>query len=131
MSARCVFAHASATSSTGMEGFMSQEVSSPLRKAITSTDFRSGSMSARITPAAWPARTLSAYCSRTMSYDETWVVVGGNLTFQAGDEQVSAGPGDIVVVPPELPHKFTNDGPGPANLVCVHANPTFITEWLE
>jgi mannose-6-phosphate isomerase-like protein (cupin superfamily) len=64
-------------------------------------------------------------------YDETWVVVAGNLTFQAGDEQLSAGPGDIVIVPPELPHKFTNNGPGPANLVCVHANPTFVTEWLE
>jgi mannose-6-phosphate isomerase-like protein (cupin superfamily) len=64
-------------------------------------------------------------------YDETWVVVAGNLTFQAGDEQLSAGPGDIVIVPPELPHKFTNNGPGPANLVCVHASPTFVTEWLE
>src|ERR1700760_2140346 len=64
-------------------------------------------------------------------YDETWVVIAGNLTFHAGDEQLSAGPGDIVIVPPELPHKFTNDGPGPANLVCVHANPTFVTEWLE
>jgi mannose-6-phosphate isomerase-like protein (cupin superfamily) len=64
-------------------------------------------------------------------YDETWVVIAGNLTFQAGDEQLSAGPGDIVIVAPELPHKFTNDGPGPAHLVCVHANPTFVTEWLE
>ena len=64
-------------------------------------------------------------------YDETWVVVDGNLTFQAGDEQFQAGPGDIVIVPPRTPHKFTNNGPGRANLVCIHANPTFETEWLE
>ena len=64
-------------------------------------------------------------------YDETWVVIAGNLTFQAGQEQLEAGPGDIVIVPPDTPHKFTNRGPGQAQLVCIHANPTFQTEWLE
>ena len=28
-------------------------------------------------------------------------------------------------------HKFTNDGPGGSKLVCIHASPTFTTEWLE
>jgi mannose-6-phosphate isomerase-like protein (cupin superfamily) len=65
------------------------------------------------------------------TYDETWVVNEGNLLFQAGDEQLEAGPGDIVIVPAETPHKFTNRGPGRANLVCIHANPTFETDWLE
>lgn len=64
-------------------------------------------------------------------YDETWVILEGNLTFQAGDERLAAGPGDIVIVPAETPHKFTNDGPGRSNLVCIHAHPTFSTEWLE
>jgi mannose-6-phosphate isomerase-like protein (cupin superfamily) len=64
-------------------------------------------------------------------YDETWFVQDGNVTFQAGDERYRAGPGDVVVVPPGVPHKFTNGGPGPCNLVCIHASPTFITEWLE
>lgn len=64
-------------------------------------------------------------------YDETWVVIEGNLTFQAGQERLSAVPGDIVIVPPETPHKFTNDGPGPSKLVCIHASPTFETTWLE
>jgi mannose-6-phosphate isomerase-like protein (cupin superfamily) len=64
-------------------------------------------------------------------YDETWVVLDGNLTFQAGEEQLSAGPGDIVIVAPEVPHKFTNNGPAAANLVCIHANPTIVTDWLE
>jgi mannose-6-phosphate isomerase-like protein (cupin superfamily) len=64
-------------------------------------------------------------------YDETWVVIEGNLTFQAGEDQLDAGPGDIVIVSPETPHKFTNNGPARARLVCIHASPTFVTEWLE
>jgi mannose-6-phosphate isomerase-like protein (cupin superfamily) len=59
------------------------------------------------------------------------VVVEGNLTFQAGEEKLKAEAGDIVIVPPGAPHKFTNDGPGRSNLVCIHANPTMVTEWLE
>ncbi len=65
------------------------------------------------------------------SYDETWVVIDGNLTFQNGEERPKAGPGDIVIVPPGAPHKFVNDGPGRSHLVCIHANPTMVTEWLE
>jgi len=64
-------------------------------------------------------------------YDETWVVIAGHLTFQAGDERLAAGPGDVVIVPADTPHGFTNDGAGPSKLVCIHANPTFDTEWLE
>jgi mannose-6-phosphate isomerase-like protein (cupin superfamily) len=64
-------------------------------------------------------------------YDETWVVREGNLTFQCGEERLKAGPGDIVIIPPGAAHKFTNDGPGRSNLVCIHANPTMVTEWLE
>lgn len=64
-------------------------------------------------------------------YDETWVVQEGNLTFQVGEDEVKAGPGDIVIAPRGVPHKFTNDGPGRSNLVCIHASPTFIGEWLE
>ena len=40
-------------------------------------------------------------------------------------------PGDLVIVPPGVPHKFTNDGPEGSKLVCIHASPTFVTEWLE
>ena len=64
-------------------------------------------------------------------YDETWVVHAGSLTFQLGDERFRVGAGDIVIAPPDVPHKFTNDGPGASNMVCIHANPTMVTEWLE
>jgi quercetin dioxygenase-like cupin family protein len=64
-------------------------------------------------------------------YDETWVVIDGTVTFQAGEDRFRAAPGDIVIVPPGAPHRFTNDGPGRSNMVCIHANPTMVTEWLE
>jgi quercetin dioxygenase-like cupin family protein len=64
-------------------------------------------------------------------YDETWVVQEGSITFQLGDERQTAGAGDIVIAPPGVPHKFTNDGPGRSRLVCIHANPTMVTVWLE
>jgi mannose-6-phosphate isomerase-like protein (cupin superfamily) len=64
-------------------------------------------------------------------YDETWVVIEGVVTFRSGDELLAAGPGDIVIVPPQTPHGFTNEGPGRSKMVCIHASPTFATEWLE
>jgi mannose-6-phosphate isomerase-like protein (cupin superfamily) len=64
-------------------------------------------------------------------YDETWFVQEGQLTFPIDGQTLSADPGDIVIVPPNVPHKFTNNGPGRCKLICIHANPTFVTEWLE
>jgi quercetin dioxygenase-like cupin family protein len=64
-------------------------------------------------------------------YDETWVVEEGTVTFQSGDERFQARAGDVVIVPPDAPHKFVNDGPGASKMVCIHASPTFRTEWLE
>jgi quercetin dioxygenase-like cupin family protein len=64
-------------------------------------------------------------------YDETFVVEAGRLTFQLGEELHPAGPGDIVIVPANVPHRFSNDGPGRSKLVCIHASPRIIGEWLE
>ena len=64
-------------------------------------------------------------------YDETFVVEAGNVTFQLGDELHLARPGDVLIVPANVPHKFTNDGPGRSKLVCIHAAPKIIGEWLE
>jgi mannose-6-phosphate isomerase-like protein (cupin superfamily) len=65
------------------------------------------------------------------TYDETWVVLDGSLTFQLGEERFRVRTGDIVIAPPGVPHKFANDGPGPSKLVCIHASPALSTEWLE
>jgi hypothetical protein len=46
-----------------------------------------------------------------------------------GKSRASAG--QILIVPPNTPHKFTNLGPGPLETTDIHENGSFITEWLE
>jgi quercetin dioxygenase-like cupin family protein len=65
------------------------------------------------------------------AYDETWVVQEGNISFQVGDNRLNAGPGDVAIIPPGVPHRFVNDGPGRSRIVCIHASPTIVGEWLE
>lgn len=36
-----------------------------------------------------------------------------------------------MIVPPDIPHKFTNDGPRQSVMICIHSSPKFVTEWLE
>ena len=64
-------------------------------------------------------------------YSETWVVRSGTARFTAGGEELEAGPGDIVVVGAETPHKFVNAGSGQLDIVCIHASPVMIQENLE
>jgi mannose-6-phosphate isomerase-like protein (cupin superfamily) len=64
-------------------------------------------------------------------YSETWIVRSGNARFTADGREVEAGPGDILVVGPETPHKFKNLGPGKLDVVCIHASPKMIQEELE
>jgi quercetin dioxygenase-like cupin family protein len=65
------------------------------------------------------------------TYDETWVVVAGEVSFQLGESVHRASPGDVVIAPPGVAHRFTVEGPERAMLVCIHANPTMQTEWLD
>ena len=65
------------------------------------------------------------------AYDETWVVQEGNISFQVGGNRLKAGPGDVAIIPPGVPHRFVNDGPGRSRIVCIHASPTIVGEWLE
>jgi mannose-6-phosphate isomerase-like protein (cupin superfamily) len=62
------------------------------------------------------------------AYDETWVIQEGTISFQVGDKCLRAGPGDIAIVPPGVPRKFTNESPGRAKIVCIHASPTIAGE---
>ena len=52
-------------------------------------------------------------------YDETFVILEGQVLVRVGDEALEGGPGDIVIGPAGTPHGFTNRGPGPARLVCL------------
>ena len=64
-------------------------------------------------------------------YSETWIVRSGRARFTADGQDIEAGPGDIAVVSPETPHKFKNIGVDRLELVCIHASPQIIQEWVK
>jgi mannose-6-phosphate isomerase-like protein (cupin superfamily) len=64
-------------------------------------------------------------------YSETWIVRSGRGLFTADGDELEAGPGDILVVGPETPHKFKSLGPERLDIVCIHASPRMIQESLE
>ena len=63
-------------------------------------------------------------------YEEVFIVLEGTASFVADDERAEAGAGDIVIVPPDTPHAFTNSGDTQLRQIDIHVNPTFVTEWL-
>ena len=64
-------------------------------------------------------------------YSETWIVRGGRAVFTADGEELEAGPGDIIVVSTDTPHKFKSLGPERLDIVCIHDSPKMIQENLE
>jgi mannose-6-phosphate isomerase-like protein (cupin superfamily) len=64
-------------------------------------------------------------------YPETWIVRSGSGRFTAGDDEIEAGPGDVVVVGAEVPHKFKGTGEGRLEATCIHPSPRIIQEDLE
>lgn len=63
-------------------------------------------------------------------YAETWFVQEGNVAFQAGTDQVDAGPGDIMVVEAGLPHGFRNTGSGRLKMMCIHDSAEIIQTFI-
>jgi mannose-6-phosphate isomerase-like protein (cupin superfamily) len=53
--------------------------------------------------------------------DDAFFLLDGELTFTVEDEEVVAGPGTFVLVPPGLQHTFRNDGDALVRMVNVHA----------
>lgn len=64
-------------------------------------------------------------------YPEIWVIAAGRALFTAGTQTFEAGPGDIVHVDADMPHKFVVTSEGPARMVCIHEAARFTTTWLE
>lgn len=61
-------------------------------------------------------------------YSETWIVKHGEAEFTVGEDVVQGYPGDILVAPADIPHRFVNAGAGRLELVCIHANETIVQE---
>jgi mannose-6-phosphate isomerase-like protein (cupin superfamily) len=64
-------------------------------------------------------------------YPETWIVRAGKGRFTAGEKEIEAGAGDVVVVGAEVPHKFKSAGDGRLEATCIHPSPRIIQEDLE
>lgn len=62
-------------------------------------------------------------------YSETFLVRKGTVLFSVGTSSFEASAGQIVVVPPGIPHGFTGASDG-VEMIDIHASPGFITEWL-
>jgi len=64
-------------------------------------------------------------------YSETGIVRSGRARITADGEDIEAGPGDIIVVTPETPHKFKNIGTDRLDIICIHASPQMIQIMLD
>jgi mannose-6-phosphate isomerase-like protein (cupin superfamily) len=56
----------------------------------------------------------------THPYEEIFVMLEGEATFNVGDATIEVGAGQIVVVPAGVPHKFVNSGSGRLRQVDIH-----------
>ena len=54
----------------------------------------------------------------------------GRCTFFVGDDEFEVGAGEIVIAPPDVPHRFVATGDGPLRQIDIHVSPRFVTEWL-
>jgi mannose-6-phosphate isomerase-like protein (cupin superfamily) len=64
-------------------------------------------------------------------YEEVFIVEEGEATFTIGNETIVVTGAQIVVGPPNVPHKFVNSGAGVLRQVDIHVSPKMITTWLE
>lgn len=64
-------------------------------------------------------------------YEETFIVLDGQVRFTLGEETLEATAGQIVVVPAWTPHKFVSTGAGRLRQISIHPAVRMETEWLE
>lgn len=64
-------------------------------------------------------------------YPEVFVIESGQATIQLGDDEIVASGGQIAIAPANVPHGFTNSGPGELRLTAIHGAARFDTEWLS
>jgi mannose-6-phosphate isomerase-like protein (cupin superfamily) len=60
-------------------------------------------------------------------YDEIFIITEGHAIFTVGAEKIEAGPGDVLMGPAGVPHKYKNVGPGRLSSIDIHCSP----EWIQ
>jgi len=65
--------------------------------------------------------------------DESFYMLEGNITFQAGGQTIHAKPGDFIHVPRGTVHSFKNEGKVPATALVIisPAGPTGMQQFFE
>jgi quercetin dioxygenase-like cupin family protein len=99
--------------------------------AIAAVEFEGGPYGAEVSffvgdlePGKGPGLHQHPYC-------ETCIVHSGQAEVTVDGEVVVAGAGDIVVIKPDTPHRFTAVGEERLVAVCIHASERFIIDWLR
>jgi quercetin dioxygenase-like cupin family protein len=64
-------------------------------------------------------------------YEEIFILLKGTATFRRGNDEIDAHEGQIVIVPPNTPHAFTNTGDERLLFVSIHPAPEMQQENLE
>jgi quercetin dioxygenase-like cupin family protein len=64
------------------------------------------------------------------AYEEIFSIEAGNATFTVDGAELEAGPGDIVIVPPDTAHRFVNSGTDDLRLTAIHNASRIVSEWL-
>ena len=64
-------------------------------------------------------------------YKEIFIIQEGISTFTVGPNRLEAHAGQIIIVPADVPHKFSNASEKQLRQVDVHVSKEFITVWLE
>ena len=64
-------------------------------------------------------------------YQEIFIVQEGISTFVVGAATIEARAGQVILVPANVPHKFTNASSTQLKQVDIHVSKQFITDWLE
>jgi quercetin dioxygenase-like cupin family protein len=66
----------------------------------------------------------------THPYPELFIVLDGVSTFAVGDTEVQVEAGNVLIVPPETPHGFTNRTQERLRQVSIHPADEMATTWL-
>lgn len=64
-------------------------------------------------------------------YAEIFVLHQGRARYTIGEDEVVAGPGDVLFAPAEVPHAFTTLDEGPFRATDIHLSPRWIQTDLE
>jgi mannose-6-phosphate isomerase-like protein (cupin superfamily) len=67
----------------------------------------------------------------THPYAEVFLVQEGRVAFVVGSETVTVNGGNVVIVPAQIPHKFTNVGTTPLRMCGIHPTKEIIQYWIE